>query len=214
MVKEITYDELHKRFTYNPDTGLLINKKTNELIGKLTNQGYIRTSINNKAYAVHHIVYCMYYGYFPLCEIDHINRIKSDNRIENLRDVSRSCNARNRGNNKKNKFGVKGVQWITSDDRWKATIGIANKNISVGNFRFFINAVKARAYAEKIFNHSIYNKESPAVKYLKSVEHLQNNKKRKFKKNSAYSEWEFFWTVRKKRIDKLAEIYQRNLTLF
>jgi len=209
MNKEPTYEELHNKFIYDSASGLLISKKTNKLVGTLSKEGYLQATVNNKNYLVHRIVYCMYHGHFPFCEIDHINRNKSDNRIDNLRDVSSSCNARNLGNIKSTKYGVKGVNWIESDLRWKASIGVNYKLIHIGSFKFFINAVKARAYAEEIFNFHLYDDESPAVKYLQSVEYLTFNKKNKFKKNSAYSEWEFFLTVRKKKIDKLAEEYHK-----
>lgn len=208
MNKEITYEELHKKFIYSSDTGLLINRKNNKLVGTLSKDGYITTTINYKSYAIHTIAYCMTYGHFPLCEIDHINRVRSDNRIENLRDVSRSCNARNIGNSKVNKSGIKGVNWINYDQCWQATICVDNKRIFIGQFKFFINAVKARAYAEELFNFHLYA-ESPAIKYLKSVEHLNTDEKKKFKKKSAYSEWEFFLMARKGRIDKLAKTYQK-----
>ena len=208
MNEEITYEELHKLFIYSPESGLLFTKDTLGLVGTLSN-GYLRVTINNKSYAVHRIIYCMYYGHFPLCQVDHINRIKTDNKIKNLRDVSQSCNSRNVGNNKINKSGIKGVTWIKGDQSWRATIGVDNKAICIAHFKFFINAVKARAYAEELFNYHLYDEESPAVKYLNSVKYLSTNEKKKFNKKSAYSEWEFFMSVRKEKIDKLAEIYQK-----
>ena len=50
--------------------------------------------IKGKLYRVHRLVYAYFYGYFPV-EIDHINRIRDDNRIENLRETDRIHNVLN-----------------------------------------------------------------------------------------------------------------------
>jgi len=204
MNNEITYEELHNKFFYDYINGLLIDKKTHMPVGSLTRQGYLRTQINNKTYAIHRIIYCMNHGYFPENEIDHVNRIKADNRIENLREVSHSCNLRNSKTPNSNKTGIKGVHWVKCDQIWRSTIGINSKTIFVGNFNFFVNAVKARIYAEKIFNFYSCSSESSAVKGLKKIEPLDNEEEK-----LACSEWEFFMLVRKRRIDKLAETYKK-----
>ena len=202
MNDEITYEELHKRYLYISEAGILINRKNNSIVGNLTSHGYLQTSINNKTYPVHRLIYCMHYGYFPENQIDHINRIKTDNRITNLRNVSCSINQRNR-NNKANKTGVTGVNWVRTDNCWRVTIGINKKHINVGNFKFFINAVKARLYAENIFNHTQHTDESSAAKFLKDVK-LVGSIEEKENADKVFSEWRFFCLERKNILDKLA----------
>lgn len=204
MNKKITYDELHRKFFYDSINGLLVDKKTHLPVGYLTVQGYLNISINNKTYAVHRLIYCMNHGYFPENELDHINRIKADNRIENLREVSHTCNIRNAKTPNTNTTGIKGVHWIRGDHLWRATIGINNKTIFIGNFNFFVNAIKARIYAERAFNYFPCSIESSAVKGLKKVTPLDEEEEK-----LACSEWDFFILVRKRRIDKLAETYKK-----
>jgi len=60
------------------------------LLEQLIKIGYIIIKINRKDYQAHRLAWLYEYGNFPKQTIDHINRIKTDNRICNLRDVSQS----------------------------------------------------------------------------------------------------------------------------
>jgi len=104
-------------------------------------------------------------GYFPENDIDHINMIKHDNRIENLREVSRSCNIRNSGNRKCNTSGVKGVHWVNRFKKWQSRIGIDKLRFSLGYYNDFNNAVLARLTAEICLNKQECKAYSPAYKY-------------------------------------------------
>ena len=65
--------------------------------GHLTNRGYIRTSYLGEQYQLHRLIYTMHYGDIPEgMLIDHINRNRLDNRIENLRCVTPKGNQQNR----------------------------------------------------------------------------------------------------------------------
>ena len=88
---------------YFPETGLLVDRKNNKVMGNLNKDGYLTISINGRTQMLHRVVYCLYHGYFPENPIDHINRNRSDNRICNLREVTVSCNIRNSNISKANK---------------------------------------------------------------------------------------------------------------
>lgn len=64
--------------------------------GSLSEQGYVVVQTGRRSIAAHRIVWLMHHGDWPKGEIDHINGIRHDNRIENLRDVIRQTNAENR----------------------------------------------------------------------------------------------------------------------
>jgi hypothetical protein len=91
--------------------------------------------------------------------VDHINRNPFDNRDENLRVCTQSENVINRGLQKNNTSGVRGVAYDKSRDRWIAQIGINNKNIYLGSFANKDDAIKARLIAEeKYFSNMIIYK--------------------------------------------------------
>jgi hypothetical protein len=90
---------LQEKFEYNPETGVLSYKNTEKPAGYTNGKGWLRIKVNNKHYRVHRIVWKMYYGEDITCgmTIDHINRIRDDNRIANLRVVTHRENIQNSG---------------------------------------------------------------------------------------------------------------------
>lgn len=89
----ITQEELKEYLHYDPLTGdfnWTIGKrglKVNSKAGSMNDQGYVIIRINNIRYRAHRLAWLYVYGHFPINEIDHINGVRSDNRIENLRDA-------------------------------------------------------------------------------------------------------------------------------
>lgn len=81
--------------------------------------------------------------------IDHINGDRDDNRISNLRDVPQVINQRNQGRHRSNKSGRTGVCWGTKRQCWLAYIKVNDRQIALGGFSKFDDAVKARIAAEK-----------------------------------------------------------------
>lgn len=101
---EIPVDELRRLYEYNPETGGFLWKVDSKYrpgrIGapadKWTRGGYRRLyPAGRVSIAAHRAAFAYVYGYWPKQQIDHINRNKGDNRIENLRDVSASENRLN-----------------------------------------------------------------------------------------------------------------------
>lgn len=104
-------------------------------------QGYRDGMILRRTYREHHVVWALHHGDWPAGLVDHINGIRDDNRIENLRVVTRSENARNRRLSAANSSGANGV--YRHKERWRATI-----TVSLGTFDTFDEAVAARKLAE------------------------------------------------------------------
>ena len=129
----ITQSELKSKLYYNPETGIFTRITTKKSNNKPSSNGYIYLSVNNKQYSAHRLAWLYVYGEFPTNCIDHINRIKHDNKIENLREASYSQNSYNK--ECKSKSGYKGVTWWERDKNWKSQITINNKNIHLGYFK-------------------------------------------------------------------------------
>ena len=152
----LTQDIVKHFFTYHSDSGWLTRNFTvnhNALkgsrAGKLEKKGYRVIKIFGKAYKEHHIVWLYHYGYLPKHQIDHINRIRDDNRIENIRECSNAENNQNRGISPLNTSGYPGVYWNKRQNQWHARIGVNNKRIHLGYFNTKEDAIKAYDVAKK-----------------------------------------------------------------
>lgn len=119
-----------------------MRRKPGDEVGTLNSEGYLVVNVRGKVYHVAHIVWLLYYGELPW-EIDHINRVGSNNRIENLRRANRSVNNRNRGTNSNNTSGHTGVSRHKSTGKWLVTA----YNKYVGLFPTKEEAIAARMAA-------------------------------------------------------------------
>ena len=152
----LTQLRLHKLFDYLPETGELIrkikagNQHPGTKTGCLAN-GYYKLRVDGKLYLLHRIVWLYVYGELPEF-IDHINRISTDNRLVNLRSVTKTQNQQNRNVQKNNKAGYKGVHWDKQRSKWFACINHQNKTIALGRYKTLIEAHDAYKQAAKIYH--------------------------------------------------------------
>jgi len=110
-------------------------------------KGYIAIKLNGTVYKAHRLIYIWHFGHLPSkVHIDHINCIRNDNRIENLRKVTPQENQWNRKN-------VKGFSVLPSG-KFRVRICINNKDIHIGVFDTEEEAKMAYQQAKKEF-HSI-----------------------------------------------------------
>lgn len=128
-------------------------------IGVNSGKGYLTFKFFGSRYKVHRVVWMMLKGPIPDgMEIDHINHVRDDNRIENLRLVSRIENMKNKSIYKSNSSGFCGV-CCRSDGVYTAYINFNGENIFLGNFKEMDNAISARLAAEKLYgfhdNHGL-----------------------------------------------------------
>lgn len=119
-----------------------------ETMATVNQTGYCQVALFNKIYRAHRVAWLFHTGDWPTGVIDHINGIKTDNRIENLRDVSIAENCKNAAIPKRNSSGVSGVFWCDYARSWKAYIGISGKRKHLGYFKNKEDAVSARKAAE------------------------------------------------------------------
>jgi hypothetical protein len=115
--------------------------------GSYTTAGYIQIAINRYVYRAHRLAWLYVYGQWPKGILDHINRKKDDNRVENLRLVSITDNLKNQGISKNNTSGVKGV-CRNKYGSWVASIYLDKKQVHLGSFLCREQAIEARQKAE------------------------------------------------------------------
>jgi hypothetical protein len=157
-MKEEEIELIRSTFTYNPENGALTRLKSyhkryiSETFGTANGKGYMLVRIGKKKYNVHRLAWILHHGYNP-DEVDHINHDKKDNRICNLREVSRLEQMKNRALGVNNTSGRIGVSM--EKGRWKAHIGINRKRIHLGFFDTFDEACAARDSAEKVYSFHI-----------------------------------------------------------
>lgn len=112
--------------------------------------GYLNGSIFGRLYLAHRVLFAMRHGTWPEY-IDHINGDRSDNRIENLRSVTRSENGCNAKTPITNTSGQIGVSWSERDQRWTAYITLNKKRKALGNFVLIEDAIECRKQGEILY---------------------------------------------------------------
>lgn len=137
----LTHERLKELLDYNPETGLFTNKVTRRgraLQGKTAGgkdkDDYIVIRLDYELYRAHHLAWLYVYGVWPSDLMDHKNRIRYDNRIENVREATFADNLQNTGQYKTNKSGYRGVCFDKRSKKWRATIAVHHKQKYLGLF--------------------------------------------------------------------------------
>jgi hypothetical protein len=149
QINSIDVEEIKKAIRYDPQTGKFWwlpkpmdspqnrawnGKNAGKEAGTLTHNGYVRIRILGRQFRAHHLAWLVHYGEEPGTFIDHKNRLRADNRIENLRPATLSQNGANSGLSPRNTSGVKGVSWNKAAQVWTASIVIDGKKKHLGSF--------------------------------------------------------------------------------
>lgn len=130
-----TREMLASVFTYNPDTGLFLRR--GRVSGCLDGYGYIRLNVKKRSFRAHQLAWLWVHGRWPIGRLDHHNGIRSDNRIENLREGSVPQQNQNSCVRRDAESGRKGVEISTRPGRrkrWKARIMAFGKRYNLGAF--------------------------------------------------------------------------------
>jgi hypothetical protein len=156
---KISYERLKELLHYDPSTGWftwLIDSsmtKKGERAGGHHSLGYRQIGIDYQKYLEHHLVVFYMTGEWPKFEIDHINHIRDDNRLCNIRDISRSANGHNKGLHTCNTSGYTGVS--RHGNAWRSYISVNGKMFYLGRFGTLAEARVSRILEEiKRFGYS------------------------------------------------------------
>ena len=155
---ELTAEYLRSILHYDQETGIFTWKvrtarrvKVGDVAGRQHGGGYLRIKVQSRDYLAHRLAWLYMNGEWPTDQIDHINRVKTDNRISNLREVTNKQNHQNAGKSSNNTSGHPGVCWHKRDFKWIAKIMHNQKSINLGYFTNIEDAVSARKAAEKLY---------------------------------------------------------------
>lgn len=138
---EVSHQRINELLEYDSLIGLFRWKitrrrvNTGEVAGKLQSDGYIQIGIDGRYYLAHRLAWFYVHKIWPKDLIDHINGIRSDNRLDNLRCVTRFENAKNQRSCKiNNKTGYLGVCFNRAKSKYQAQIWVDGKKLYLGLF--------------------------------------------------------------------------------
>jgi hypothetical protein len=153
MIPLEVYELAKSKVKYNACTGEMRWSKSNKLITSMNGDGYLRLGINfnGRTFRMlqHKLAWFITFNEVPEF-IDHPNRIRSDNRLCNLRECTQSQNAMNRVRDINTKTGLRGVT-VDYKGRYLVRIQVDGKRIVLGRYDDFEEAKKVRMLAEKAY---------------------------------------------------------------
>jgi hypothetical protein len=156
-------DELRRRYSYDPDSGIVTRRvrsyrwKENTPVGCLGAGGYLRWKTRGKQYPLTHLIWAIYVGAWPAEQIDHINGDRTDNRARNLREATHSQQMTNRRAFSGKAVPLKGVRLDKSGARFQSRVTKDGVTRSLGTFDTPEEAHAAYAAAAEL-QHGVFRR--------------------------------------------------------
>ena len=104
------------------------------IAGSIKHDGYRRIGLDKKVYLAHRLIFMMHHGFLPEV-VDHIDGNKLNNRIENLREATKSQNCQNQKTPINNTSSYKNVRWSKSKAKWCVNLRVKTKDIHIGYYK-------------------------------------------------------------------------------
>ena len=146
----ISVESLRERVSYNPETGSFLWRESGrDAFSTVLPTGNRQGCVSYKKIYAHRAAWAIHHGEWPNGQIDHINGDRADNRIANLRVVTKSRNMRNAKRRSDNTSGFPGVIWAPQLGKWRAVVQANGKPKHLGVFERKSDAIAARKAAEK-----------------------------------------------------------------
>lgn len=155
---------LRELLTYLPEDGIFLRRidprtdrpskwKAGTISGAKMVNGYVTVVVDGVRYLAHRLAWFYLYEVWPE-QIDHINGVRNDNRITNLRAATNKQNCENKTTSPNSKSGFKGVSFDEQKNKWRARITHNYKEIWLGYYNDAEAAAKAYAAASvRLFTH-------------------------------------------------------------
>ncbi|WAX10439.1 DNA endonuclease [Phocaeicola phage BV185P1] len=153
----LTFEKAKELFVYDRETGIIKwrkraqGRRRDNLVTGYTSprDGYVRIGIKGKLHLAHRIAMLLSYGFYgEELQVDHISHTRDDNRLANLRFVTRTGNLRNQSRRRDNATGVTGVYYDKGTRKYKAQIKADGARIHLGSFTTLEEAAEVRKAAE------------------------------------------------------------------
>lgn len=159
----LCHNWLTATYSYDPTTGLFRNRRTNRVIGSLTKDGYVRVKFG----VVHRVAWFYVHGQWPEHDIDHINGVRSDNRLSNLRPATDIQNLQNITRARcDNRVDLLGANYHTPSKKWRSQIRINKVKVHLG---YYDTAFEAHlAYMKAKREHHPYGEIAKLPEWLLS----------------------------------------------
>lgn len=170
----ITQSRLKELIHYEPITGIFTRLvrtsnrvKIGDVIGSKHCMGYLEMTVGGHRCLSHRVAWLYIFGKLPDQEIDHINGVKTDNRIANLREATHAENMRNMSRHSDGVSGVLGVSLHKKSGKWKAQCSYGGVNKHLGLFadkECAIETYNSFADTHKGGFHRVLNQDNEAIK--------------------------------------------------
>lgn len=141
MRQQIEHDRLIELLHYDADYGVFTNKtrRSNvspigKVLGTANTSGHLVLMVDNVMYLAHRLAWFYCFKEWPEVLIDHIDRDPSNNRIDNLREATKSTNGFNSKLRIDNTIGLKGVYFDKRRNHFYSQIVINKTKIYLGRF--------------------------------------------------------------------------------
>ena len=144
------------KLSYNPATGII--SRNGKPAGNISKYGYLRIGVGKKSYQAHRLAWYLHHGFWPKEFLDHIDRNKLNNRIDNLREATKQENGMNLDLRRNNTSGYQGVSNHKQRNLWRARIWLKNKEIMLGYFKSKEDAYKKYCTASRELYGEFNNK--------------------------------------------------------
>ncbi len=158
---------LNECFDYDPESGGVLTWKerpvehfseehrhrawntahAGKVIGSTAREGYTSVRILKRTYNMHAVCFAIHHSRWANGAVDHKDADTTNNKIGNLREATKAQNGRNRGENKNNTSGYKGVYYHKKSTKWRAIIGVNGEDRYLGYFHSPLDAYFAYCYA-------------------------------------------------------------------
>ena len=157
-IRKLDVEHLRERYDCDAVNGVLISRHSGKPVGTRTPGGYFNTQYRlhgtRHTHLRHRIIWALHHNVSDFGELDHINGVPGDDRIDNLREVSHRANLRNARLWSHNTSGANGVNWERRREKWVA-YGYAclpcgkSKRFYLGQFSRKADAIDAKKRFER-----------------------------------------------------------------